>query len=60
MHLKTLKMQKVQISVATNNKSSKAVCERLGMTLEGIIANSENIEGQILNHMVYGIFSQDN
>jgi ribosomal-protein-serine acetyltransferase len=33
-----LKMQKVEISVATENLASRAVCERLGMKLEGVIS----------------------
>ncbi len=49
------KMTKVQISVAENNQKSRAVCERLGFELEGIIKNSENVNGRIINHAVYGL-----
>ncbi|AXA34774.1 GNAT family N-acetyltransferase [Francisella adeliensis] len=48
-----LKMQKVQISVAVENLASRAVCKRLGMKLEGIISNAENLNGQIVDHAIY-------
>lgn len=50
-----LGMHKVQISAAEDNKPSRAVCERLGMTLEGIITNREKIGDRILNHAIYGL-----
>ncbi len=50
-----LNMKKAQISVATENQSSRAVCERLGMTLEGIVTRAERIEEQVLDHAVYGL-----
>lgn len=50
-----LKVDKVEISAATENKASRAVCERLGMTLEGVITNAENINGRIVDHAVYGL-----
>jgi ribosomal-protein-serine acetyltransferase len=46
---------KIQISVAVDNQPSRTVCERLGMKLEGIITNSENINGRILDHAIYGL-----
>lgn len=50
-----LDMEKVQISVAEGNLPSRAVCERLGMQLEGIITHREKIGDKILNHAIYGI-----
>jgi ribosomal-protein-serine acetyltransferase len=50
-----LKMQKVQISIATGNLKSRAVCERLGMKLEGIVTNEEKVGDRILDHAIYGI-----
>ncbi|MGQ4006149.1 GNAT family N-acetyltransferase [Francisellaceae bacterium CB300] len=50
-----LRIQKVQISVAEENIASRAVCERLGLKLEGIITNKEKVRNKILNHAVYGI-----
>lgn len=49
------KFEKVQISAAKDNYSSRGVCERLGMTLEGIITNKERVGERILDHAVYGL-----
>ncbi len=48
-----LALSKVEIRAAANNLASRAVCERLGCQLEGIITQSENLHGQILDHAVY-------
>ncbi|GAL17148.1 ribosomal-protein-L7p-serine acetyltransferase [Vibrio maritimus] len=53
-----LKMEKVQISAASENKPSRAVCERLGFTLEGIITCAENINGRVVDHAIYGLSHQ--
>jgi len=50
-----LLMHKVEISAATENRASRAVCERLGMKLEGIISNAENLNGRIIDHAIYGL-----
>ena len=50
-----LGMLKVQISAAIENKASRKVCERLGLTLEGIITRAENINGRVVDHAVYGL-----
>ncbi len=50
-----LKMDKVQISVAVGNVASRAVCDRLGMTTEGIITNEEKVGSRILDHVIYGL-----
>jgi len=51
----TLNLDKVQISAAKENQSSRAVAERLQMSLEGLITNSENINGRIVDHAIYGL-----
>ncbi len=53
-----LDMSKVQISCAVGNKRSRAVCERLGFDLEGIITQEECINGHILDHAIYGLKRQ--
>ncbi|MDW6094408.1 GNAT family protein [Vibrio rhizosphaerae] len=53
----TLKVEKVQIAVAADNLPSRAVCERLGMTLEGIISHQEKVGDRILSHAIYATFS---
>ena len=50
-----LLMDKVEISAATENLASRAVCERLGMKLEGVISNAENLNGRIVDHAIYGL-----
>jgi len=48
-------MQKVQISVAVDNQPSRKVCERLGFSLEGVITRSENLNGRVVDHAIYGL-----
>lgn len=50
-----LGMEKVQIAAAENNQPSRSVCERLGMSLEGVITNAENLSGRMVNHAIYGL-----
>ncbi|MBD1575684.1 GNAT family N-acetyltransferase [Vibrio sp. S11_S32] len=50
-----LNLEKIQISAGENNIPSRKVCERLGMKLEGVISNCENLNGRIINHAVYGL-----
>ncbi len=50
-----LDIEKVQIAAAEDNHPSRAVCERLGMRLEGIITNREKVGDRVLNHAIYGI-----
>ncbi|WOG25622.1 GNAT family N-acetyltransferase [Endozoicomonas sp. 8E] len=50
-----LGMEKVQISAAEENLSSRAVCERLGMTLEGVISHREKVGDKVLSHAIYGL-----
>lgn len=55
-----LAIDKVQISAAEHNQPSRAVCERLGMQLEGIITNKEKIGEKILNHAIYSLHNSKN
>jgi ribosomal-protein-serine acetyltransferase len=50
-----LQLEKIQISVGDNNLPSRKVCERLGMKLEGIVSNSEYLNGRIISHAIYGL-----
>lgn len=50
-----LELEKVQISAAVGNTPSRAVCERLGFKLEGIITNAENLNGRIVDHAIYAM-----
>ncbi len=51
-------MEKVEIHVATENLSSRKLCERLGMELEGIIGNAEKLSFGIVDHAIYGLYKQ--
>lgn len=53
-----LKMEKVEISIAVENHSSRNVCERLDFKREGIITNSENLHGKIVDHIIYGLYNK--
>ncbi len=54
-----LDIVKVEMCVASENKPSRAVCERLGMTLEGTITNAEYVQGRILHHAIYGLHREE-
>lgn len=54
--LHDLGMEKVQIAVAEGNTSSRKVCERLGAVQEGIITRSEYLHGNVVDHVIYGIY----
>ncbi|MEZ9525101.1 GNAT family N-acetyltransferase [Enterovibrio norvegicus] len=55
-----LGMEKVEISAATENAASRAVCERLGFTLEGVIRQAEKLDDRIVDHAVYGLYRSEN
>ncbi len=55
-----LAMEKVQISAGEGNAPSRAVCERLGMKLEGIITKKENLNGRVIDHAIYGLLKDSN
>lgn len=48
-------MDKVELSAAVENWASRAVAERSGLVLEGVISNSERIGERILDHAIYAI-----
>jgi ribosomal-protein-serine acetyltransferase len=50
-----LKLSKIEIRAARHNQPSRAVCERLGATLEGIITQSQNLHGEIIDHALYAL-----
>lgn len=54
-----LEMHKVQISAATENRPSRALCERLGMSLEGVITRAENLNGRVVDHAIYGLSREE-
>lgn len=53
-----LDIDTVKIWAAENNQPSRAVCERLGMALTGIIPNAENLHGTLVNRAEYQLRRQ--
>lgn len=58
MAFNELGLTKVEIHAATDNTASRAVPERLGFELEGIITQAENVNGRIVDHAVYGLLKR--
>ncbi len=53
------KMNRVTIQCATQNTRSRAIPERLGFTLEGIIRETEWLYDRYVDHALYGLVKSD-
>ena len=51
----TLDLNRIQIAAATENVQSRAIPERLGFKLEGIMRARENLYGRFVDHAVYAL-----
>jgi ribosomal-protein-serine acetyltransferase len=49
----TLDLNRIQIAAGTENVASRAVPERLGFKLEGILRGRENLHGTFIDHAMY-------
>ncbi|WP_139697682.1 GNAT family N-acetyltransferase, partial [Aeromonas salmonicida] len=54
-----LGMEKVEIRAAVDNTASRAVCERLGFTLEGVLRRAEKLPHGIVDHACYGLLRSE-
>lgn len=54
-----LKLKRIEIRAAIENKRSRAIPERIGMTLEGISRQSEWLYDHFVDHAVYSILQEE-
>jgi len=51
----TLDLNRIQIAAATENVQSRAIPERLGFKMEGVMRARENLYGRFVDHAVYAL-----
>lgn len=56
---KTWKLNRIMIECATENTRSRAIPERLGFTLEGIVRGVEWLHDRYADHAVYGLLRDE-
>jgi ribosomal-protein-serine acetyltransferase len=54
-----LDLHRIQIQCATRNRASRAIPERLGFTLEGILREAERVDGQFNDLAVYSMLRRE-
>ena len=52
-------LEKIEVSIATDNISSRKICEKLDFDLEGIVKHADNINGRVIDHAKYGLLKQN-
>ena len=50
-----LNLEKIEISIATENIGSRKVCESLNFELEGILKRADTLNGKVVDHARYGL-----
>ncbi len=55
----TWKLNRIAIQCATRNTRSRAIPERLGFTLEGMLREAEWLYDHYVDHAVYGLLRSD-
>jgi ribosomal-protein-serine acetyltransferase len=54
-----LKLNKIEIRVATENLKSRALPERFGFKEEGVIRDAEWLYDRYVDHVVYGLLQDE-
>jgi ribosomal-protein-serine acetyltransferase len=55
----TLDLHRIQIAAAVDNLRSRAIPERLGFRLEGVLRGRENRDGVFIDHAMYALLRPD-
>jgi len=55
----TLDLNRIQIAAGIDNTASRAIPERLGFKLEGILRGRENLYGRFIDHAMYAQLKAD-
>lgn len=51
----TLDLHRIQIAAGVDNRASRAIPERLGFKLEGILRGREHLYGKFIDHAMYSL-----
>ncbi|MEQ8277148.1 MAG: GNAT family protein [Deltaproteobacteria bacterium] len=55
----TLGLERIGLYAATDNTRSRAVAERCGLTLEGVLRHHEFVDDRFVDHAVYAILAEE-
>jgi ribosomal-protein-serine acetyltransferase len=55
----TLDLNRIEIAAATGNRRSRAIPERLGFKLEGILRSREKVNGKHVDHAMYSLLRSE-
>jgi ribosomal-protein-serine acetyltransferase len=55
----TLDLNRIEIAAAVGNVRSRAIPERLGFKLEGVLRARENVSGKFLDHAMYSLLRSE-